>query len=425
MGHNDLVSSRVRVARGETAAREIEAMLGGSGTVVRLVDPGKPIEIDEQVVPEDFTGVLVNTSGSTGTPKTVMLSRKALMTAAQAGIDRLGGPGEWANPLPGWYVAGLMTRVRAMIVGRSYTEVSPHLEGLQPARSRSYISLVPAQLHQTLSNAEIRQTLASYAAVLIGGARLDRVLRTHAEQSGITIVTTYGMSETCGGVVYDGIPLDGVMIDLIDGAASPLHQEEELSHSVRCRQIHVSDPQKREYDDTRSHVTTIVPTSAAYEGPNGQETTREGRILITTPTIFDGYLGDPELTATVRYGDSLLTHDRGRLTDNQLTILRRIDDVVQSGGKNVDLSQIQLLLDKEFPHQVACFAEPDPVWGSTVIVASAGPNLDEIWDKLQHHLDSAARPRGILRVDALPRTSSGKIDREQVAKMWRNRGERA
>ena len=391
-------------------------MLDGSGAVVRLTDPGKTTDpIDEGAIPEGFTGVLVSTSGSTGTPKTVMLSRTALIAAAQAAIERLGGPGSWANPLPGWYVAGLMTRVRALLAGQACVSVSPHLEDLQPARGRSYISLVPAQLHHGLSDARIRRNLASYSAVLVGGAGLDRTLRAEAEQCGLSIVTTYGMSETCGGVVYDGIPLDGVSIRLLETQG--------LSPGVRCREIHTSGPEKREYGDTRSYVTTVPPSSGLEEGTNRAGRSLEGRIILDTPTIFDGYLGDPGLTAAVKNGSSFLTHDRGRLTDGRLHILGRVDDVVQSGGVNVDLSEIQLLLDKEFPHQVACFAQPDPVWGSTVVVASTGPSLDEIWTRLGPHLDSAAKPRGILRIAALPRTSSGKIDREQVLRMWRNSGE--
>ena len=403
------MSSRVRLAHGDDVADGIERLLAGSGEVVRPIDPDRaPDPLDESAIPEGFTGVLVSTSGSTGTPKTVMLSRDALIAAAQASIDRLGGPGSWVDPLPGWYVAGLMTRVRAAVAGRPCVEVSPYLEDLPTAQGTAYVSLVPAQLHRALSVSEICRNLTSYSAVLIGGAALDEALRTRAERAGLPIVTTYGMSETCGGVVYDGIPLDGVEIHLLDRLGM-------LSQTVECRDMSAFTGEKRTDGDTREPATTVQPSTG--EG--------EGRIRIVSPTVFDGYLGDPEHTARVRDGHCFLTHDRGRVVDGQLRVLGRVDDVVQSGGVNVDLSKIQHLLDREFPHQVACFAQPDPVWGSTVIVASTGPGLDEIWAGLRPHLGSAARPRGILMVGALPRTSSGKIDREQVVRMWRNSGERA
>jgi len=398
--------------------REIEDMLDGCGDVIVLADPSRDvIQIDESGVPDGFTGVLVSTSGSTGTPKTVMLSRDALIGAANASLDRLGGPGAWANPLPGWYVAGLMTVVRGLVAGMGCTTLSPHLEDLRPARGTAYISLVPAQLHRALSDKEIRRSLASYSAVLVGGAHLNDALRAQAEQAGITVVTTYGMSETCGGVVYDGVPLSGVEIQLLD--------EDGLSPGAEGRGMYATAGDNRTQDDPRRQKTTLPSFCATDEGPNGPDSARDGRIRIISPTVFDGYLGDPEQTAWVRHGNSFLTNDRGRLLDGRLTVMGRVDDVVQSGGTNVDLAEIQHLLDAGFPHQVACFAQPDPVWGSTVIVASTGPSLDQIWTKLAPHLDSAARPRGILHVGALPRTSSGKIDRETMTKMWRNSGERA
>ena len=407
VGHNDLVSSRVRSADSGAMADEVERMLAGSGAVLALADPSRPAgPIDESALPDGFTGALVPTSGSTGAPKTVMLSRRALLAAARAASDRLGGPGSWANPLPPWYVAGLMTRVRAAVAGRSCVEVSPHLEDLPRPQGRAYVSLVPAQLHRALSQPEICRNLTSYAAVLIGGAALDGALRARAEQAGITVVTTYGASETCGGVVYDGVPLDGVTIRLID-------QTEEPS-PVECREMSATGDEKRTYGDIRGLGTTGAPPPAAV-----------GRIQLDTPTLFDGYLGDPEGTARVRTATGFLTNDRGRLVDGRLRVLGRVDDVVQSGGKNVDLSEVQRLLDEAFPHQTACFAKPDPVWGATVLVASTGPGLDEIWARLRPSLDSAARPRGILCLDELPRTSSGKIDREALTQMWRNNGERA
>jgi len=348
---------------------DIEAMLAGDGSVVRLGGPD--VAVDESAIPEGFTGVIVPTSGSTGTPKAVMLSRAALIVAADAVHARLGGPGVWVNPLPGWYVAGLMTRVRALVAGTAHHQISPHLEDLPRPGSRSYISLVPAHLHRALSDPALAERLAGYEAVLIGGSALGHALRDQAERAGVRVVTTYGMSETCGGVVYDGTPLDGVHVE-------------------------IADP-----------VDEI------------------GRVLLTTPTLFEGYLGDPVHTALVRRDGSLWTFDRGRLVGSRLEILGRVDDVVQSGGTNVDLAQMQRLLDARFPHQTACFAVPDPVWGSTVIVASTGPGRDVVLDVLAPHITSAARPRGFLRVDAVPLSTSGKIDRASLVEKWRQDGDRA
>lgn len=372
----------------DTVTAQIESMLNGSGGVVRLDRSSDAI--GQNQIPDGFTGVLVSTSGSTGTPKTVMLSRGALTSAAQAAHDRLGGPGAWVNPLPPWYVAGLMTVVRAILAGCPHRQISPHLEDLPHPGQRSYLSLVPAQLHRGLSDPEICKILTTYDAVLIGGAALDESLHAQAVQAGVRVVTTYGMSETCGGVVYDGIPLDGV--------------------TVRFQPIDPADP-----------IDAVDPVDP---GGTGREPA-EGRILLETPTLFDGYLGDQEDTAKVKIGHAFLTSDRGLLIDSRLHVLGRVDDVVQSGGVNVDLAAIQRLLERYFPHQTACFAVPDPVWGATVILASTGPDLDQIMDRLGPHIDSAARPRGIMGLDALPRTHSGKIDRETLAEKWRLDGNRA
>jgi len=258
-----------------------------------------------------------------------------------------------------------MTRVRAILAGHPQTDISTTLDDLEQPQETAYISIVPTQLYRALSRPDLCEKLAGFEAVLVGGAALDPRIHGQALERGIHVVTTYGMSETCGGVVYDGLPLDGVEIDFA-----------------------------------------------------GEEST----VVLRTPTVFDGYLGEPELTRTVLCDGAFLTSDRGRLVDGRLEIIGRIDDVIQSGGVNVDLAEIQRRLDEFFPQEVACFAVPDPIWGMTVIVASLGPSLAAIQDRLKEHLDSAARPRGILELENLPRTSSGKIDPTALVDRWRQGG---
>ncbi|MDR2973677.1 MAG: AMP-binding protein [Propionibacteriaceae bacterium] len=364
------MSSRVEVVTPDQVEQALAAMLTGAGTVVRVVDQGvRPTPVDESDLPEGFTGALVSTSGSTGRAKTVMLSHEALIAGAEATHRRLGGGGAWINPLPVTHVAGLMTVVRAVLAGRPYVPVSARLAHLPVPPGRSYLSLVPAQLHRCLRDPVARERLASYHTVLIGGAVVDSGLRTAGEAAGITLVATYGMSETCGGAVYDGLPLDGVTIGF-------------------------------SYDGARADASPA------------------GRILLTTPAAFSGYLGDPTQTAATLHDHCVLTSDRGELVDGRLRVLGRIDDVVQSGGANVDLAEVQGLLDQEFHGQVACFAAPDPVWGATVVVASTNPTLEQIKARLDARLESAARPRGCLRVEAIPHTASGKLDRPALVERW-------
>ncbi|MDR0285003.1 MAG: AMP-binding protein, partial [Propionibacteriaceae bacterium] len=357
---NEGVRSRVRVVTPITAPDEVAALLAGAGTVLAF----QPT--DDDAIPDGFTGVLVATSGSTGVPKTVLLSRAALVAAADSVHERLGGPGAWANPLPVHYVAGLMTLVRALVAGEPFCPLTPHLDDLRAARGRTYLSLVPPHLHRALSEPETLAKLATYDAILVGGTALDPGLRARAEAAHLRLVETYGASETAGGVVYDGVPLPGVDVRL--------------------------DP--------------------------------TGRIELAPPGLFDGYLGDPAATADVRRGRWFRTSDRGYLVDGRLHVTGRVDDVVQSGGVNVDLAAIQRLLDTEWPSETACFAVPDPVWGATVLVASAGPGRAAVQARLAG-LESAARPRGFLAVGTLPRLASGKIDRADLAKRWEADGDRS
>ena len=373
-GHNERVSSKVRLVGPTEVVGQVERLLAGADRVVWPVDQTQEVaETAIESIPEGFCGAVVATSGSTGTPKVVLLSRKALLSAAEAVEDRLGGPGEWVNPLPVRYVAGLMTVVRAVVGGQSYISISPQLVELPRPKRRAYLSLVPAQLHRALSDQETRQKLTDYAAVLIGGGPLDAALRHQAEAAGIQIVATYGMSETCGGVIYDGLPLDPVSVRLIDES-----------------------------------------------GQDGDE----GRIGLAGPSLFDGYAGDPVATAAVLRDGWFWTSDRGRLNNSRLEVLGRLDEVIVTGGSNVDLALVQRLLDQWYPQQVACFAVPDPVWGALLLVASAAPGLQEIQDRLTDQLGPPAKPRGWLTMAALPRTSSGKIDRTRLAEIWRQHGER-
>ena len=171
------------------------------------------------------TAVVIATSGSTGEPKLVALSAAALRASARATEARLGGPGRWLLALPAEHVAGVQVIVRSLLAGAA-PAVLDLRAGFRPAAfvaataalggGRRYTSLVPTQLRRLL-DAEVPaalDALRGYAAVLVGGAALDPATRERALAAGVRVVTTYGMSETAGGCVYDGVPLDGVTVDL-------------------------------------------------------------------------------------------------------------------------------------------------------------------------------------------------------------------
>ncbi len=315
-------------------------------------------------VEEPDAAVVVPTSGSTGNPRAVVLSRSALLAAAKAADDRLGGPGAWVCSLAPHYVAGLMVHVRAYVSGYPATIVDQHLTGLADVTlpdAPAYISLVPTQLYRALRQADVRAALRRYT-VLLGGAAADRAELDRAKEAGIHVVTTYGMTETCGGVVYDGSPLAGVHVGLDD----------------------------------------------------------DGRISLTGPTTFSGYRLDTEATAQVLEGPTFLTSDRGTWVGDRLEVRGRIDDVVISGGVNVDIARLQRIVDRALGvEQVVVLGVPDPRWGARIIAVTTGNlSLDALRDRLDGRVEPAALPRDLHRLDAFPRTSSGKIDRRRLTSDW-------
>jgi o-succinylbenzoate---CoA ligase len=351
-----------------------DALAGGpcvapvsSGDAATLAMLAPEIEIEDA-----DAALVVATSGSTGRPKGVLLSRAALVAAASATHARLGGPGVWHCALPTTYVAGVMTLVRAIVAGTEPVFLAPDLRdlhGTPDAAQRHYLSLVPTQLHRALASPALTARLAGFDAVLLGGAAIDPALRAGAAATGITVVTTYGMSETCGGCVYDGVPLNGVDVGV--------------------------------------------------EGGEG------GRVTVAGPVLFSGYRLDPVATASALVGGRFRTSDRGEWdADGRLRILGRLDDVVISGGVNVDLAAAQRAADEVFgPPEtggIVLVGVPDADWGTRIVAATASELTTEVVRaRLGERLGRAALPRQVRRVDSLPRTAGGKIDRQVIIQGWR------
>ena len=296
--------------------------------------------------------LVVETSGSTGRPKRVLLSRRAVVASATATHERLGGPGRWLLTLPASYVAGLQVVVRSLLAGHEPAVAGDDLAA--DAAGCRYVSLVPTQLHRML--ATHASTLAGFDAVLLGGGPIDPALRANAEAAGVRVVATYGSSETSGGCVYDGLPLDGVRVT-VDEA--------------------------------------------------------DGRIRIAGPVLFDGYDGDPELTARTLVDGWFVTADTGRLTDGRLEVLGRVDDVVISGGVNVPTPAVARRL-RAHPgvEAVEVVGADDAEWGQRVVAFVVGSlSLDEARDWVAAEHPRTWAPREVVVLDALPLLANGKVDR--------------
>ena len=301
--------------------------------------------------------LLIETSGSTGRPKRVVLSRRAMRASVEAGHERLGGPGQWVLNLPPTYVAGVQVLFRSLLAGTDPVVADDLAEALSATTGpRRYVSLVPTQLVRHLRDPRQLEALIGFDAVLVGGGPLHPAARSAAEDAGVRMVQSYGMSETCGGCVYDGVPLDGVAVKVDD----------------------------------------------------------EGQVLVTGPVLFDGYDGDPQRTAEVLRDGWLLTSDLGRLDDDgRLRILGRIDDVVVSGGVKVPAQAVEQRLS-EHPdvESVAVVGVDDAEWGQRVVacVVTSGrvPPLAELRDLVTPR---AWAPRQLVVLDAMPLLTNGKADR--------------
>jgi o-succinylbenzoate---CoA ligase len=315
---------------------------------------------------DDPAPLTVETSGSTGEPKRVVLSRAAMRASAEATAARLGGPGQWLLNLPPGYVAGLQVLFRSVRAGSEPVIQTDDLaSGAERLTGpRRYVSLVPTQLHRVLVDPGETKALSTFDAVLVGGASLDPHLREQAQDAGVHIVATYGMSETCGGCVYDGLPLDGVAVKI----------------------------------------------------------GTDGRIRIGGPVVFDGYDGRPDRTRQVLEHGWFVTQDRGRIDeDGHLQVLGRVDDMVISGGVNVPANAVAARLRAHPDVRAAeVVGVPDDRWGQRVVAVVVGTlDLDGARDWVAGQHPRAWAPRNLVHVDALPLLGNGKVDRIAVQRLAR------
>ena len=195
-----------------------------SGPEVNGVKP--TIEQLPEEVP-DTIACVVESSGSTGIPKRISISTAALLHAARAGQERLGPLGQWLLALPINFIAGQQVLIRSLLADQQPVIMNTSLPFTAEAFLRSallmknpirYTSLVPTQLAKLVAEAEkdtvMLDTLKSFRAILVGGQLTPDELYDRALGLDLKVVLSYGMTETAGGCVYDGIPLDGVRLKI-------------------------------------------------------------------------------------------------------------------------------------------------------------------------------------------------------------------
>jgi len=317
-------------------------------------------------------GLVVETSGTTGRPKRVALPTDAVLASAAGSESALGGPAQWVLALPVHYIAGLNVLTRSLAAGTIPVPVdgahftadafTASARRLDDAVAHA-AALVPAQLATLLDDAEARAALRGFQAVLVGGQATPAPLVDRASEAGIRVVRSYGSSETSGGCVYDGRPISGARVRVVDG-------EVQLGGTM----------------------------------------------------LADGYLGDEALTAERFVLDGgerwYRTADAGAFDGETLRVLGRRDDVIVSGGVKVALGAIEEVLRAQ-PGCADAVVVPvvDARWGERPVAVAAGEPVDDdaALAAVAAALGPVARPDRLIRLARLPLLPSGKPDRRALA----------
>lgn len=366
--------------------------LTGSGPplVPYAADDPPPVlpPTDGTPLPEDLA-LVVGTSGSSGDAKLVLLTADNLLASAGAAHEVLGGPGSWLLAIPAHHIGGLQVLIRA-VLGTGEPTVLDLTGGFTPeafaraARSMpatsgpAYVSLVPTQLTRLLHDPVAASVLSGFDAVLCGGASTSAAVRERARAEGVSLVLTYGMSETAGGCVYDGMPLP-------------------------VAEVHI---------DNDRHV------------------------VLGGTTIGHGYLGLPGLTADRFQTDPdgvrwFRTDDLGRLDRRgRLHITGRADDLINTGGLKVAPGSVEDAMVRYLPgvRDAVVVGVPDAEWGQVVAAAvtllpnaATRPTVQDARSVLRGILPDYALPRMLQVVEAFPVLGPGKPDRWTLSRAFGER----
>ncbi len=363
----------------ETAAflpRLAEALRGGAPLVpvpASGVERERLLEVGAGVRVPPETALVMPTSGSTGEPRLAVLSWSALTESADATHLALGGPGRWLLALPTTHIAGMQVLVRSLRSGQdpvvvdstegftadSFVQAVASLD-MAASELPHYGALVPTQLQRLLDDGAGVEALWALDAVLVGGAAVSAALLDRARDAGVTVVRTYGMTETCGGCVYDGVPLPGVDV-AIDA---------------------------------------------------------DGRVRIAGAVLFDGYLDASQPAVTDGW---FTTSDIGRQVDGVLHVDGRADNVIVTGGVNVPAEAVErAMLESAGIDEAIVVGVPDDQWGEQVVAmvtAAEAIEVDDMRAALAGVLPATWLPRDVVTLEALPMLDSGKPDRAAVRRL--------
>jgi O-succinylbenzoic acid--CoA ligase len=325
---------------------------------------------------EEGDALVVATSGTSGLPKGVVLTHDAVEASAWATTTRLGiDPALhcWLACLPLAHIGGLSVVTRSIVTGTPLEVTrgfeADAVETMGRSGHVTHVALVATALR--------RLDPSVFTCVLLGGSKPPNTLPPN-------VVSTYGMTETGSGVVYDGVPLDGVEI-----AVRPAEG---------------------------------VSVGSGAGGVTGEAAV--GEILIRAPMLFRCYRdgGDGRVAGLDGTSTWFATGDAGRVnSEGVLSVSGRLDDVITTGAEKVwpDLVE-RVLMAHPYVAEVAVWKRSDPEWGERVVAwvvpsdDSPSPSLEELRQIVADTIAPWAAPKELVIVDDLPRTAAGKVRRREL-----------
>lgn len=375
----------------EQTAEQAEALAAGG---VQTIAVDTLSEAEGAAVPPprfdlDALQAIVFTSGTTGRPKGAMLTFANHFWSATASAFRLGvqAGDRWLSCLPLYHVGGLAVLWRSCLYG---TAVILH-EGFDVARFNESVdreqatlaSLVPTMLYRLLPTRSAWPD--SLRLVLLGGAATTPDLAQRCAEAGVPIATSYGLTEAASQVA--------TMMP-----AEALRKPGSSGKPLMFSAIRIADEAGR----------TLPPGEI-------------GEVMVSGPTVMQGYFGDSQATAEALVDGELQTGDVGYLDEEgDLWLVQRRSDIIVSGGENVYPAEVERVLREHSAVRDACVVGvPDAEWGQQVVAMVAQePDRQLDIEALRLHcrqrLAGYKLPRRIEVVEALPMTASGKVARAEV-----------